>query len=1193
MRRGIIEFNNIKDGSKAFLCHSKFCKLSGIAILLVILALTGAATAATINMDDVNDASGTIDEVCTQAPVNPEFIKYQMRMNNQLKMRSFEMSPEGHKLGYIPSPVDLSHIEENAVMESDSEGFGTLATITETYPSYYDLRDLDKVTSVKNQGAAGSCWAHATYASLESYLITSETHDFSENNMKNLLNNWPNSPYQERFDFVEGGNAEMSTAYLARWSGPIDESDDPYSSDYGESPSGLSEQKHVQEVLWLTSMDDIKDAVMNNGAVQTSFYWDNAYYNATDHSYYYAGSASINHAVAIVGWDDDFTSSGFPGTGAYIIKNSWGTNWGDGGYFYLSYSDTYAGDYAVIFTAEETDNYDSVYQYDPLGWVSSAGYGSTTAWGANVFTAEADETLEAVSFYTTDIDTQYEIYVYLDPMTGSPTNSAGEVATKSGTFSEAGYHTVHLDSDVQISSGQDFSVVIKFTTSNDKYPVAMERPYSDYSSKATANAGESYISSSGSTWSDITSTFTNTNVCIKAFTSSSINENNFAPVLDAIGDKTVDELTELTFTATAADDDIPVQTLTFSLAGDVPQGAEITTDGVFTWTPTEVQGLESYNFDVVVSDGALTDSETITVTVNEINVAPVLDVIGDQTVEKLAELTFTATATDADIPVQTLEFSLAGTVPQGAAITPAGVFTWTPAEEQGPDSYNFDVVVSDGELTDSETITITVNEVNVAPVLDTIGDKTVNELTELTFTATATDSDIPVQELTFSLAGDVPQGAEITPAGVFTWTPTEMQGPASYNFDVVVFDGALTDNETITITVDEVNVAPVLDTIGDKTVNELTELTFTATATDSDIPVQELTFSLAGDVPQGAEITPAGVFTWTPTEEQGPGSYNFDIVVFDGIATDSEIVLIDVSESSNPPIADFTSDITRGKVPLTVQFVDQSSGATSWSWDIDGDGIEDSNAADFSYTYTTPGTYSVSLTVTNSDGEDTETKYDYVKVLRNPKYTPDTPPTNNPPVADAGGPYAGDIGEEITFVGSGSYDTEGTIASYEWDFGDGTTPSVSTLPNTTHTYTVGNIYTATLTVTDSSGVTATDTVDVMITDPNAVAGDMSIESIILSTSTKQAGKNFFVSANAVVKISDGIAPVAGATVTGQWSGAANDMDTGTTNADGEITFTSDSAKYTGDSITFYFTVNGVTHQEYVWDGTPKSAHIDY
>src|SRR5262249_12711157 len=148
---------------------------------------------------------------------------------------------------------------------------------------------------------------------------------------------------------------------------------------------------------------------------------------------------------------------------------------------------------------------------------------------------------------------------------------------------------------------------------------------------------------------------------------------------------------------------------------------------------------------------------------------------------------------------------------------------------------------------------IAVTNINEQPVLGAIGNKSVDEQTTLTFTATASDADLPANTLTFSLVG-APAGASITSGGVFSWTPTEDQGPGSYTFDVVVpahGTPALSDSKTITVAVKEVNLAPVLDPIGNKTADELTTLSFTATATDLDLPVNALTFSLVG-APAGA-----------------------------------------------------------------------------------------------------------------------------------------------------------------------------------------------------------------------------------------------------------------------------------------------------------------------------------------------------
>ena len=446
---------------------------------------------------------------------------------------------------------------------------------------------------------------------------------------------------------------------------------------------------------------------------------------------------------------------------------------------------------------------------------------------------------------------------------------------------------------------------------------------------------------------------------------------NVAPVLNTIGDQTANEFVELTFTATASDDDA----LTFLLDGIVPTGAAITPAGVFTWTPTESQDGD-HTITVQVTDGSLTDSETLTVTVNEVNVAPVLNAIGDQTVNEFVELTFTATASDTDVvdnAVNTLTFLLDGIVPTGAAITPAGVFTWTPTESQvGP--HDITVQVTDSSLTDSETLMVTVRDVNVAPVLNTIGDQTANEFVELTFTATASDDDA----LTFLLDGIVPTGAAITPAGVFTWTPTESQD-GDHTITVQVTDGSLTDSETLTVTVNEVNVAPVLNAIGDKGTSELVELTFTATASDTDVvgnAVNTLTFLLDGIVPTGAAITPAGVFTWTPTESQ-VGPHDITVQVTDGSLTDSETLTVTVRDVNVAPVLNTIGDQTANEfVELT--FTATASDDDALTFLLDGivpTGAAITPAGVFTWTPTESqdGDHTITVQVTDGSLTDSET----------------------------------------------------------------------------------------------------------------------------------------------------------------------------------------------------------------------------
>ena len=411
-------------------------------------------------------------------------------------------------------------------------------------------------------------------------------------------------------------------------------------------------------------------------------------------------------------------------------------------------------------------------------------------------------------------------------------------------------------------------------------------------------------------------------------------EVNQAPVLSPIGAKNVDEGVLLSFTATVTDADLPPNTLTFSLDAGAPAGASIDpATGLFTWTPTEAQGPGVYPVTVRVADDGtppLDDYETIQITVAEVNQAPALALIGDQNVDEGALLSFTAAAADADVPTNTLTYSLDAGTPAGASIDPAtGLFAWIPSEAQGPGVYTVTVRVTDNggpPLDDWETIEITVAEVNQAPELMPIGNNSVDEGTLLSFTATATDADLPANTLTFSLDAGAPAGASIDPAtGLFTWMPGEAQGPGIYPVNVRVTDNGappLDDYETIQITVTEVNQAPELMPIGSKSVDEGVLLSFTAVATDPDLPANGLTFSLDAGAPTGASIDPAtGLFTWTPSEAQGPGVYPVTIRVTDNGAPpldDYETIQVTAAEVNLPPVAVADSYTTSEETPLVV-----------------------------------------------------------------------------------------------------------------------------------------------------------------------------------------------------------------------------------------------------------------------------------
>jgi PKD domain/Putative Ig domain/FlgD Ig-like domain len=454
-----------------------------------------------------------------------------------------------------------------------------------------------------------------------------------------------------------------------------------------------------------------------------------------------------------------------------------------------------------------------------------------------------------------------------------------------------------------------------------------------------------------------------------------VREVNTAPVLAPIGNKSGSIGVPTTFTATASDTDIPAQTLTFSL-GAGPPGATIdASTGAFSWTPN---ACGTFLVTVVVTDNgppARSDSETISIVLGGCSGAsPVLDAIGNKTVDEGSLLGFTATATDPDAG-QTITFSLGAGAPAGATITAGGNFTWTPTEAQGPGSFPITVYVTDSgvpSLVDSEEITVTVREVNAAPVIQAIGTRTVLEGQFLIVSIPATDSDLPPNTLTCSLGPGSPPGASVNSTTcTFFWFPTECQGPGTYTGSVCVTDNGtppLSSCAAFQIVVLEANIAPVLAAIGNKTVEEGTLLTFIATATDADCPGQTVTFSLAPGAPLGAAITPSGVFTWTPSEDQGPGTHSITVVASDDQAprlSDTETIQVTVLEVNNAPTADADGPYT-GLLNVPVPFdgtgsTDPEGDALTYTWDF-GDGNTGAGATT-SHLYSIPGVYGVTLTV--------------------------------------------------------------------------------------------------------------------------------------------------------------------------------------------------------------------------------------
>jgi VCBS repeat-containing protein len=387
-----------------------------------------------------------------------------------------------------------------------------------------------------------------------------------------------------------------------------------------------------------------------------------------------------------------------------------------------------------------------------------------------------------------------------------------------------------------------------------------------------------------------------------------VTEVNSAPVLPAAANYTIGELTTLTVTNTATDADIPANTLSYTLSVSSAAGpvnnANISANGIITWTPTEAQGPSTNTFTTVVTDDGspnLSATNTFTVVVTEVNSAPAFtQTPANQTINELATLTVTNGATDSDLPANTLSYTLSVTSSAGpaanASISSLGIITWTPTEAQGPSTNTFITIVTDNgspNLSATNTFIVVVNEVNSAPAFtQTPADQSMNELTTLTVTNAATDADLPANLLTYSLivsnAAGAVTNATISGLGVIAWTPTEAQGPSTNTFTAIVTDNGspvLSATNTFTVVVNEVNTAPVLPATTNWTISELTTLTVTNIATDTDIPANTLSYTLsvtsaAGPV-ANASISANGVITWTPTEAQGPSTNTFTTVVTD------------------------------------------------------------------------------------------------------------------------------------------------------------------------------------------------------------------------------------------------------------------------------------------------------------------------
>lgn len=433
--------------------------------------------------------------------------------------------------GYIPHKVNIG--EDISLKDT----YGLVKA-----PASYDMRKLGYLPAVRVQGSTGLCWAFATTASAESNLImkkeASKTIDLSELQLAYFTYNRVNDPSGGlRGDSVSlangenyimvGGNMFYASETLSKWIGLVDESLAPFDPNKNVSeyiswtPSdSLSYEKNSYHLRdsYCVSLNDIqtlKNMIIKYGAAAASYAHQTNYMNYTTNAYYCNVNTGDNHAVSIVGWDDNYNRNNFKSdcmpksNGAWIARNSWGSDWGDGGYFYISYEDASLGDngddggYAYLFDMEQVTDGEKMYQYDG-GIQDIKLMAENSIYTASIFTAQNEEILTSVGVPVADANTNYRFIIYTD-VGASPISGKANGTWQSGTFDHSGFELVDLANPVLLQKGQKYSVVMYLERKGKSLNIPVDHDSIGYGVECdvTNYKGQSFVSSDAKSWDDL------------------------------------------------------------------------------------------------------------------------------------------------------------------------------------------------------------------------------------------------------------------------------------------------------------------------------------------------------------------------------------------------------------------------------------------------------------------------------------------------------------------------------------------------------------------------------------------------------------------------------------------------------------------------------------------------------------------
>ena len=458
-------------------------------MLSIILVFSYSANSlADENIDATEELS--IDEITEE--------EQSEKLNNENDEAVYGVTSDSFSGGYIDTGTRLSPYRElsSGLRQSDS------------IPTEYDSRTEECITSVKDQSIYGTCWAFAAVGAGEAALVkrdyyTKDEIDLSELQLAYYVFNVFDDPMgniSEDHVFIYngdnfldfGGNDYFSLFTLSAWKGAVDESDVPYTNAHyymtlDDSYAVDKDKVHLQNtyIVPMENADLVKKLIMNYGAVSSGIYYPEenvgSYFvcfpqiDPEEWSFYQDVTDEANHAVIIIGWDDNYSIENFSpehrpvNPGAWLVKNSWGD---DKSYIWISYEDLcLSNEDAFAYLFENADNYDYNYQYD--GGVTDywVRYKDAINGFSNVFDVYGDDiqSLDAVAVAVAEDNIDYELQIYRNPSEGAPLSGIPLLdSPQTGHLTYAGYNTIILNNPQRLYPGDSFSVVLKLHNSEGK-----------------------------------------------------------------------------------------------------------------------------------------------------------------------------------------------------------------------------------------------------------------------------------------------------------------------------------------------------------------------------------------------------------------------------------------------------------------------------------------------------------------------------------------------------------------------------------------------------------------------------------------------------------------------------------------------------------------------------------------------------